>query len=174
MMNRANWGGVAAILVSCLTCLPAWGQGQSTVEGIWEGVVVYAPAELEVEQAVELFQDARGALAGLIDVPVKPIEDEPLSAVRFDGKRISWELRRDTGTFRYEGTLSDDGKEISGQYFERGKTFPFWLRRTDPAAVKPARAQPALHTLSATGGELKERFNADAGKVRLVMLLSPG
>ena len=67
MMNRANWGGMAAILVSCFTCLPAWGQGRSTVEGSWEGALVYVPAEQEVEIIVDLFQDSRGVLAGLID-----------------------------------------------------------------------------------------------------------
>lgn len=162
------------VLLLGLACPPVWGQARPAVEGSWEGAVVYVPAEQEVEIYVDLFQDARGVLAGLIDVPTKPIEDEPLANVRFDGSRISWELQRDTGTFPYEGTLSADGQEIRGQSTDRGKTLEFWLKRRDPNAPERVVVHPPLHTLSATGAELKERFNADAGKVRLVMLLSPG
>lgn len=165
--------GAVLLLVLGFTC-PVWGQDRPAVEGSWEGAVVYVPAELEVEIFVDLFQDARGVLAGLIDIPTKPIEDEPLFNLRLDGSRIFWELQRDSGTFPYEGTLSADGREIRGTSVDRGKTVEFWLKRRDPGAPERVRVQPSLHTLSATGAELKEKFNADAGNVRLVMLLSPG
>jgi hypothetical protein len=174
MMIRAAWKGAVLLLLLGLACPVLWAQNRTIVEGTWEGLVIYEPAVFEVEQSIDLFQDSRGVLAGLIDVPIKPIEDEPLSAIRFDGKQISWELVRDSGTFRYEGTLSDDRNEIRGQFSDRGKVYPFWLRRTDPSAGEPPRVQPPLHTLSATGAELKERFNRDAGKVRMILLLSPG
>jgi hypothetical protein len=166
--------GAVLLLVLGFPCPLVWGQDRPAVEGSWEGAVVYVPAELEVEIFVDLFQDSRGVLAGLIDIPTKPIEDEPLSNLRFEGSRISWELQRDSGTFPYEGTLSADGREIRGTSADRGKTVEFWLKRRDPGAPERVRVQPPLHTLSATGAELKERFNADAGNVRLVMLLSPG
>lgn len=163
-----------AVLLLVVACPPVWGQGHPAVEGSWAGAVVYVPAELEVEIYVELFQDARGVLAGLIDIPTKPIEGEPLANLRLDGSRISWELQRDSGTFPYEGTLSADGQEIRGRSVDRGKSVEFWLKRRAPGAPERVVVHPPLHTLSATGAELKERFNADAGKVRLVMLLSPG
>lgn len=169
--------GVLVLWVLCLLGAPADGQDKRerpAAEGAWKGVIVYVAAEQEVEIAVELFLDARGVPGGLIDIPTKPIEHEPLSNVRFEGNRVSWELRRQTGTFLYDGTLAADRNEISGRYFERGKTFDFSLKRSDPAAKEPPAVHPTLHTLSATGAELKERFNADAGKVRLVLLLSPG
>jgi hypothetical protein len=174
MALRTSPGIAAGLSVLCLVCPVAWGLARPAVEGSWEGVIVYAPAELEVEIAVELFQDAMGKLAGLVDVPTKPIDDEPLSNLRFDGTRISWELRRDSGTFLFEGTLSADGQEIRGRSIDRGKAYDFSLRRRDPAAPESKPVPPALHPLSATGAELKERFNGDSGNVRLVMLLSPG
>lgn len=174
MIERRGWRGANALLFLCLTCLPAWGQSRPAIEGSWEGAVVYTPAELEVEIFLDFFQDSRGILVGLIDIPTKPIEDEPVVNLRVDGSRISWELQRDSGTFPYEGTLSADGQEIRGRSVDRGKTVDFWLKRRDPAAPERVRVNPPLHTLSATGAELKERFNADAGNVRLVMLLSPG
>lgn len=146
----------------------------SSVKGSWEGAVVYAPAELEVDLFVDFFLDARGVLVGLIDIPTKPIEDEPLANLRVDGNRISWELQRDSGTFPYEGTLSADGQEIRGRSEDRGKTVDFWLKRRPAGAPERMAVHPPIHALAATGAELKERFNADAGKVRLVLLLSPG
>ena len=169
--------GVGGVLLLALffTCPPAsWAQSPSSVEGSWEGAVVYVPAELEVDIHVDLFRDSRGVLAGLIDIPTKPIEDEPLANIQLAGDRISWELVRDSGTFPYEGTLSADGREIRGRSEDRGKTVEFWLKRRDPGAPERVRVEPPVHSLAATGAELKERFNADAGKVRLVMLLSPG
>jgi hypothetical protein len=166
--------GGSLLLVLYFICSPAWAQNRSSVEGSWEGAVVYVPAELEVDIFVDLFRDARGVLAGLIDIPTKPIEDEPLANIQVAEDRISWELQRDSGTFPYEGTLSADGQEIRGRSVDRGKTVEFWLKRRDPGAPERVRANPPVHTLSATGAELKERFNADAGKVRVVMLLSPG
>lgn len=173
-MIRAAWRGAVLLLLPGLACPVLWAQDRPAVEGSWEGAVVYVPAELEVEIFVDLFQDSRGVLAGLIDIPTKPIEDEPLANLRLDGSRISWELQRDSGTFPYEGTLSADGQEIRGRSVDRDKTVEFWLKRRDPGAPERVRVNPPVHTLSATGAELKEKFNADAGKVRLVMLLSPG
>lgn len=174
MTTAARVMGAFVLLLLGFACPPVGGQERPAVEGSWEGALVYVPAEQEVEIFVDLFQDSRGVLAGLLDVPTKPIEDEPLANLRVDGSRISWELQRDSGTFPYEGTLSTDGREIRGTSVDRGKTVEFWLKRRDPGAPERVRVSPPLHTLSATGAELKERFNADAGKVRLVMLLSPG
>lgn len=171
MKDIASHRGMVVLWVFCLACVPAWAEVRPAVEGTWAGVIVYAPAELEVEIAVELSRDAKGALAGSIDVPTKPIVGEPLADIFFDGTRISWELRRQTGNFLFDGTLSADGREISGRCFDRGETYNFSLERSDPAAQP---VTPAIHTLSATGAELKERFNAAVGSVRLVMLLSPG
>lgn len=165
---------VGGVLLLALTCPPAWGQNPSSIEGSWEGAVVYVPAELEVDIFVDLFRDSRGVLAGLIDIPTKPIEDEPLANVRLAGDRITWELVRDSGTFPYEGTVSADGQEIRGRSEDRGKTVEFWLKRRAPGAPERVRVDPPVHDLSATGAELKERFNTDAGNVRVVLLLSPG
>jgi hypothetical protein len=184
MTNRTGPYGGAVLLVFVLASVssgiagagegPAGEQPPPAVLGSWDGVIVYVPAEQEVEIAVELVQDVMGKLGGLIDVPTKPIDDEPLVNLKVEGNAISWELRRDTGVFPYRGTISADGNEIRGRYEERGKTFDFWLRRRDPAAPPRAPVQPPLHPLSAGGAELKEKFEADAGNVRLVMLLSPG
>lgn len=162
------------VLVSAGAAGAAEGQARFDVLGSWDGVIVYVPAEQEVEIAIELVQDVMGRLGGLIDIPVKPIDDEPLAALSLAGDQISWELRRDSGTFPFKGTLSADGKEIRGRCEDRGKSYEFWLKKRDPAAPAAVPVQPPLVSLSPSGAELKARFEADRGNVRLVMLLSPG
>lgn len=174
MMIR-RWIPIALLLSLFLwSGSPLRGEGRVAVEGIWEGAIVYTAAEQEVDFTVHLFLDARGVLAGLVDIPTKPIEGEPLGGLRLDGSNLSWELVRDSGTFPFSGTVAADGGEIRGTCSDRGRTVDFWLRRRDPAAPEPARVSPPVLSLAANGAELKERFNADTGKVRLVMLLSPG
>lgn len=165
--------GLLALCLGLLAASGARGEAAPAAEGSWDGVIVYTPAVAEVEISIELFRDYAGALKGLIDIPTKPIDDEPLSALAADGRKVSWELRRETGTFVYQGELSADGREIRGRYFERGKTYDFTLARRD-ATPGPAPAPAEVHTLSASGEELKARFNQDQGSVRLILLLSPG
>jgi hypothetical protein len=54
---------------------------------------------------------------------------------------------------RFDGELSADGRTISGKLLEDGKTFEFGLQRI--------------------GEEVRELFNRDQDKLRLVILLSP-
>lgn len=154
---------------------PAHGAGSlPTALGSWQGIIVYVPAELEVEIGIELYQTPEGTVAGAIEIPTKPIHFEPLTAIRLEGDRASWEFHRTTGTFLYEGRLSADGSEIRGSYHERGKVYPFSLTRREPTDPTVEPVVPPLHTLSASAEELKSRFNQDVGSVRLVLLLSPG
>ena len=174
MTIRTGPHGRAVLLALGLVCLPAWGVDRASVLGSWDGAIVYVPAEQEVEIEIELVEDVMGKLGGLIDIPTKPVEDEPLVAMRLEGDRISWQLRRESGTFPFQGTVSADGNEIRGQCEDRGKSYDFWLRKRDPAAPPKAAVHPPLHDLSPSGAELRQRFEADHGNVRLVMLLSPG
>ena len=174
-IRGSSWLVIVPLLAAVAGGAPLAGAGaRPTALGSWKGIIVYAPAELEVEIGIELFQGSDGILSGSIDIPTKPIHGEPLAAIEAQGDAISWELRRASGTFIYRGTLSADGDEIHGTYHERGKVYPFSLERYVPTVSDAEPAAPPLHTLSATAEELRARFNQDVGNVRLVLLLSPG
>lgn len=151
-------------------------------EGLWEGVILYKPAELETEIVVELARDGQGRLVGTIDVPYQDIQLVPLEEVKADGPSVSFVFTRFSQRANVEvrspfrGTLSADGQTLSGDFIEGGKnTYPFRLHRKGEAGTE--RKQPAasapVQTMSDAGAELKEAFNREADKVRLVYLISP-
>ncbi|HVF61865.1 MAG TPA: hypothetical protein VNJ70_18820 [Thermoanaerobaculia bacterium] len=155
-----------------------------SVEGFWRGVILYQPAEIELEFSVELARDAAGRLVGTIDLPTQRMEFYPLSAVRQEGASVFLQFRRDSeargpnAPFDFHGELDAGGQILRGTFvgFYHGdrNRFPFELTRAGAAGMeRPEPARPPVHPLAPGGDELAAAFDRDAGRVRLVMLLSP-
>jgi hypothetical protein len=115
---------------------------------------------------------------GEFDVPEFEAENYP-AAVWVAGPRVKLQFSG-TGT-EFDGRLSKDGKRISGIAYFEGDSLAAELLRTGEAqfsdgflAFEAAAEDSARVTrLSADGGELRNQFNADRGRTRLLMLLSP-
>jgi hypothetical protein len=133
----------------------------------WVGAVVMDRARFEVDLEVRLARDPEGGLAGTLRQVVQGVEGE-LEEIAVAGGEIAFVYRDATGASRFRGTLSAAGDRIEGEMLEGGTAYEFYLARRPEAPVP----RP-LVALSADDAELRERFNADAGKVRLVTLLSP-
>ena len=149
-------------------------------EGLWEGEIFINRGWLEVELLVELFQGGPAGWAGSADLPTQGLQFVPLSAISVDRPRISFEIHRPAEggvaavDVRFEGELSADGRKIAGKFLEEGKAFEFALQRIGEAGMdRPAPVSPELRLLSDRGEELRELFNRDQDKLRLVLLLSP-
>lgn len=153
-------------------------------EGLWEGAIFIQRGWLEVELMVELFQGGPAGWSGDADLPTQGLQFVPLSAVSVDdggdGRKVLFEIHRPAEgpvaavDVRFDGELSADGRTISGTLLEDGKTFEFGLRRIGDAGMeRPVPAHPDLHLLAGRGDELKDLFNRDQDKLRLVILLSP-
>lgn len=153
----------------------------ANVEGLWQGTLIYKQAELEVDVFVELAKDAKGKWVGTMDVPNQAIQFHPVDNVRVNGSELYFEFNRfakKAGVMvetPFTGTVSADGNTITGDFYEGKKNhIPLTLKRIGYAGDdRPQPRKPELHALSDNGAELREAFNRDAGKTRLVMLLSP-
>ncbi len=148
--------------------------------GLWLGAVVYEEAKKELEIVVELAPAAGGALAGTIDLPSFRIEYRPLEEVGVDGRAITFLFRHDSETrgakapFLFKGTLGEDGTTITGIFTEFVGEMPFRLERIgDAFSERPSRATPPVTPMAAGGAELRDAFNRDAGRVRMLLMLSP-
>ncbi len=151
------------------------------LDGLWQGVIVYQPAQIELAVTVEM---SGNPLVGTIDLPGQELKFHLLRSAGFDGSQvaISYDIvpgKEDPDNrFWLRGELAADGKRISGQFIGRihdtEVRAPFTLeRKGDAGTPRAAEVKPALHPLADDAGELRAAFNRDAGKLRLVMLLSP-
>jgi hypothetical protein len=175
---------VRTLLFSCwVLCSVSAAAANAPLVGFWEGVILYQPAEIELEFALEIAPDAQGRLVGTIDLPTQRMRHHPLSVVAQDGRRVHLQFRRDSeargadAPFDFEGELGADGT-LAGTFvgfYHNGKNrFPFRLeRRGDPGMERPQPEAPPLHAMAPAGDELAATFNRDGEAVRLVMLLSP-
>ncbi|HEX3126446.1 MAG TPA: alpha/beta hydrolase [Thermoanaerobaculia bacterium] len=155
----------------------------TSAEGLWEGAIFIQRGWLEVELTVELFQGGPAGWSGNADLPTQGLQFVPLSAVSVAGgpdRKVAFEIHRPAEgavaamDVRFDGELSADGRTIAGRFLEDGKTLEFALRRIGEAGMdRPVPAHPDLHLLAGRGDELKELFNHDQDKLRLVILLSP-
>lgn len=156
------------------------------LEGLWEGVILYDPAQVELETTVEIARDGQGKLVGTIDLPTHQMKFHPLRDFRFDGRKAAFTFYRNSerrgpdSPFIFEGEISPDGRVLEGMFTgfyneEKGNDrVPFRFERIgEPGDERPEPVRPSLLTLSPGGSELREAFNRDSGSIRLVMLLSP-
>lgn len=173
---------VAALLALLVPMLSAAAPAAAPAEGLWEGALLPRKGEVEVELVVELAYDAQGRPVGTISFPYADIHLLSLDEVKVDGSSVSFAFNRFSANARQEvrsvfhGTLSADGQTIRGEFVEGGKnTYPFVLERKGDAGSErpqPPASRPVLD-LSDNGAELKEAFNREVDKVRLVYLFSP-
>lgn len=170
---------VCAAVAAAFCAAPA-ARAATPFDGLWQGKIVYQPAEVEFEIWVELAPDAEGELVGTIDMPAARMRYELLEQVTAEGEKISFGFRHESevrgpgALFRFDGALAEDGT-IRGEFVRDGGNKPFYLERIgEPGSPRPEwDGGTPLRVLSEDGEALRALFNRDADRVRLVLLLSP-
>ncbi|MCH8273702.1 MAG: alpha/beta fold hydrolase [Armatimonadetes bacterium] len=107
------------------------------VVGIWSGSVEYAGSKLPL--IIKIARNPEGGYTATLDSPSQGATDIPFDSVAFDGKTLRLELTRLLAS--YEGTISDDGSVIIGEWRQGGITLPLSLDRMEKAPEPPARPQ---------------------------------
>ncbi len=168
------------VLVALVASAPPSAAAEPRIEGLWDGAIVFEPAELEFEITVEIGRDPSGELVGTIDQLAERMIYYPLDYVRIEGRKVAFEFHKDSerrgpdAPFPFHGELSEDGQRITGELMEARGNIPFHLTRIgEPGSERRTVSGRPVTDLTEQSEELKAAFNRAAGDVRLVMLLSP-
>jgi copper chaperone CopZ len=148
--------------------------GATRAAGHWKGMIISDDEKVEASFHVALLDGERWV--GEIDVPSEGLVDYPLE-VTVEGDSLTMRI----GNAYVLGVVSEDGKSFSGTAWLGDDEVPVALDRVgDPEfsetflELERAAAEPdAVGELSDDASELRQRFNRDVDKVRLVMLLAP-
>ena len=112
------------------------GQG---LEGNWQGTLDAGGMSLRL--MVKAVKAADGTFTGKLDSPDQGVMELPLANVTLKDKAVRFEIGMVGGV--YEGTLNQDGSEISGQWQQGGVSLPLTFKRraSNPNAA-PSTKQP--------------------------------
>jgi len=131
---------LCALLLVSATTLHA--QRPPDPSGRWEGTIQTPQTAIAVE--VNLARNSKGELAGSIDVPPQSLRGFPLVIEGASGQSLTFRFRGSLGNRVFQGTLSEDGKAMSGDFIQSGYSMPFALTRTGDARIDAPIRNPPL------------------------------
>ncbi|MDQ6705110.1 MAG: alpha/beta fold hydrolase [Acidobacteriota bacterium] len=110
------------------------GQAQ-TAEGLWLGTLDAGAMKFRI--AFHLSKSPDGTLTGTFDSLDQGASGLPISSGSQKSRTVSLEMAKLHAS--YEGTLSADGTEMSGEFKQGGGTLPLNLRKTEklPETIRP-------------------------------------
>jgi hypothetical protein len=131
---------LAVFTLSLLTARVTLAQTPSAA-GHWEGAI-HAPFG-NVAVAVDIAAED-GVLRGRFSNPSEQINGLPFARVSMDGRSIELQLKMGTESQAFKGTLSSDGRAMSGDFLISVFGVPFDLTRTGDAKFEAAPTSPVL------------------------------
>jgi hypothetical protein len=163
-MTRMHRTLLAAALCF-LTASPLVAQRAVDPSGHWEGTL--QASLMEVPFAIDFARNEQGELAGTVSLPAERIAGLPLLKVAVDGTTISFYARSDQPM---SGTLSADGKTITGDYSVAGNTVPFTMTRSGDAKIDPPVTSAAIS--AALEGTWNATIAANGTQAHVVLTLA--
>jgi fermentation-respiration switch protein FrsA (DUF1100 family) len=96
------------------------------IEGIWQGTLKFSGIELQIIFTIS--RSPKNTLTATYDVPDQNVTDAPVDEVSYRKRNLRLEIIPIEGVFN--GTLSEDGAKIDGNWTQSGMTLPLVLERT--------------------------------------------
>jgi hypothetical protein len=134
-------------IVGLMLWAGAGARAQTAVDpsGHWEGSIDLQGTQLGFE--IDLVK-SNGDLSGTMNIPSEHLKGLRLLKVALDGNAIGFHSRRDQP---FAGSVSPDGRSISGSYSIEGFSVPFTLARTGDARLEPpVKSRPITKELAGT------------------------
>lgn len=126
----------AAILLTTLTL-----SAQTGLRGHWTGSVEVPNQTLAMEIDIDKSGDK---WIGSIAIPAQGASGLPLANISETGKKVTFSIEGAPGDPMFTGTISDDGKTMSGDFTQGPGSFPFKFTREGEPKVEVPKASPAV------------------------------
>lgn len=110
---------------------------EPSVTGHWEGTIQIPGQPLEISIDFSIQEEK---LVGDISIPAQKATDLPLENISITDDTISFAISGIPGNPQFEGTLSEDGHKIKGEFTQSGQNFPFEIQRMDSPVQKAKEA----------------------------------
>jgi hypothetical protein len=158
---------IAAVLFSPASSLLA--QPAVDPAGHWEGSIQVQP-NMEINVEIDLDKNGNGELAGTFSQPAQGVKGLPLSTVAVESRSVRFVVKGGPEAATFQGTVSADGKSMSGNVNQAGHSVPFHLTRTGDARIAPAPKNAPI------GKELEGTWNGaleiNGAQMRLVVKMA--
>jgi hypothetical protein len=154
----------ALLMVGLVAAAGGTVEARADLSGHWEGVL-QAP-EMMLDFQIDIARAESGAYMGTISLPSERLHGLPLKVVTLDGQLVSFNARSDQ---TFAGTLSEDGKSITGEFTMQGGSAPFRLTRSGDARIEPPPTSPKIS--ERLSGTWNAAITTRQGDVRVVLRL---
>jgi hypothetical protein len=115
----------AGLVILPLVLLAATG---SDVTGNWQGALD-AGAQGKLRLIVHISQAKDGSLSGTVDSPDQGALGIPITKITYEGLKLHFECASIPGNAHYDGTVSKDKSQITGDWSQSGGTLPLNLTK---------------------------------------------
>jgi len=110
--------------------------------GHWEGAIQAPGKDVKIEVDLAMKD---GKLAGTFGTPDQGESGLPLSNVSAEGTSVNFEIKATNGGGAFKGTLSPDGKSMSGDFVTaHGMSIGFSLTRTGEPKIEALLPSPPI------------------------------
>lgn len=123
---------------------------QQKLVGTWEGTLDAGAVKLRL--VLKVAKEANGSLKATMDSPDQGATDLPFASIAITGAAVRLEMTSPAEAI-YEGKLSVEGSELSGQWQQGGQRFPLNFKRSGKTESSDPNA-PKLESVDAGGHKL--------------------
>jgi hypothetical protein len=125
---------------------------------------------MEVNFEIDLAKNSSGQIAGAFAQPSENLKGLALANIAVDGTAVRFQIKGTPGERAFKGSLSADGKSISGTFTQGGNSIPFNLARTGDAQLEAAVKNPPIP--KELEGVWNGTLDAKGKQVRAILTLS--
>ncbi len=167
---------VTAGVLAIAGMLSLW--AQDGPRGHWSGAVEVPGTPLAME--VDLDKGPNGWV-GSVSIPAQNVTGIPLEAIAFTNGKCTFRLKGVPGDPTFSGTLSSDGKTMTGDFTQGPADVPFEFSRTGDPKIEEVKPSPEVSKnfagtwegkLEGPGLRLILKISNEAGNSKAV-LISP-